>query len=71
MRDRNRYFLKEAVVILIASFMVLSALPAITGASNESNEGTITSDHAEFVAQNRPLKSDKKITTCLARPIQT
>ena len=41
MKDRKKYFLREAVVLLIALAMVLTAIPSMTAAETDQTKGGI------------------------------
>jgi len=66
MKDRKKYFLKNAVVLMIVSAMVLSAIPAVTAVSNDQNKvgGTPFKSAAPSGLYN-------KYDTCRPLPRQT
>ncbi len=51
MRDRNKYFLKEAVVLLIAVFMVSSTVPAVLANTGDTE---LQSEQGDFTSAGKP-----------------
>jgi hypothetical protein len=66
MKDRKKYFLREAVVLLIALAMVLTAIPSMTAAETDQPQGGIN----PFVAQ-APSGLYNEYDTCRPLPRQT
>jgi hypothetical protein len=66
MKDRKRHFLKDAVVLMIVSAMVLSAIPAVTAVDTENYIG----DDIPFKSQV-PSGTNKIYDTCRPLPKQT
>ena len=67
MKDRKRYFLKDAIVLMIVSAMVLSAIPAVTASDFNLADGTLT---GVFKAQ-APSGILNKYDTTRPLPVRT
>ena len=69
MKYRKKYFLKEAIVLVIATVMVLSAIPAVSAGSEEINKA----GGSNSIVLKNPYQPDDDETyqKCRPRPVKT